>query len=171
MEHAENCHYLSFSLDGERYAVSIDRVQEVLEYSPITRLPRMESYMKGIINLRGTGIPVIDLRLRFGMPQTPIGKDTAIIVMELEHDGANAVVGVLADAVHEVVELPEASIEPPPRLGAGLASRHIRGVGKHDDGFMIVIDIDGALEGGEYLNPTDPGEAAVPDPGPIEASG
>src|SRR5208282_4367353 len=121
MEQSANNQYLSFSLDGERYAVRIDKVHEVLEYTHITRLPRMDDFMKGIINLRGAGIPVIDLRLKFGMPETPIGKDTAIIVMEIENDGATAVVGALADAVHEVMELPESAIEPPPRFGPSLA--------------------------------------------------
>jgi len=171
MEQSANNQYLSFSLDGERYAVRIDKVHEVLEYTHITRLPRMDDFMKGIINLRGAGIPVIDLRLKFGMPETPIGKDTAIIVMEIENDGATAVVGALADAVHEVMELPESAIEPPPRFGPSLAVDYIRGVGKHDEGFMVVLDIDRVLEAEEYRNSAEGAETMIAEVSAAEASG
>ncbi len=168
MEQSANCQYLSFSLDTEKYAVSIEKVHEVLEYIHITPLPGMDAFMKGIVNIRGVGVPVIDLRIRFGMSETPIGKDTAIIVMELENDGATTVVGALADTVHEVVELPESSIEPPPRFGSGLAVDYIRGVGKNDDGFMIVLDIDRVMEAETDLISTKVKEAVIPDTSPAK---
>jgi len=102
--------------------------------------------MKGIINLRGIGIPVIDLRIKFGMPETPIGKDTAIIVLEIESDDATTVLGALADAVHEVIELPDSAIEPPPSFGPSSAVDHIQGIGKYDGHFIIILDIDRILE-------------------------
>jgi chemotaxis signal transduction protein len=98
--------------------------------------------MKGIINLRGTGVPVIDLRLKFGLPETPITKDTSIIVMEVESLDGTVVVGALADAVHEVVEIDEGSVEPAPRFGTRLAAEFIKGVGKREDLFVIILDID-----------------------------
>lgn len=134
--------YLTFTLEGEQYAIGVSKVREVLEHTKITKLPKTAEYMKGIINLRGTGVPVIDLRLKFGMPETPVTKDTSIIVMEVEGPEGAVVVGALADAVHEVVELEAGNIEPAPKFGTRLATEFIRGVGKREEGFVILLDID-----------------------------
>jgi len=142
MENSNANQYLTFTLDNEQYAIGVAKVREVLEHTKITRLPRTAVFMKGIINLRGVGVPVIDLRLKFGLAETPITKDTSIIVMEVESQDGSVVVGALADAVHEVVEIDEASIEPAPRFGTRLAAEFIKGVGKKDDLFIIILDID-----------------------------
>ena len=142
METSNTNQYLTFTLDNEQYAIGVAKVREVLEYTKITKLPRTAVFMKGIINLRGAGVPVIDLRLKFGLPETPITKTTSIIVMEVDSQDGAVVVGALADAVHEVVDIDEASIEPAPRFGTRLAAEFIRGVGKKDDQFVILLDID-----------------------------
>jgi purine-binding chemotaxis protein CheW len=142
METSNANQYLTFTLDNEQYAIGVAKVREVLEYTKITKLPRTAVFMKGIINLRGAGVPVIDLRLKFGLPETPITKHTSIIVMEVESQDGAVVVGALADAVHEVVDIEEASIEPAPRFGTRLAAEFIKGVGKKDDLFIIILDID-----------------------------
>lgn len=134
--------YLTFTLDNEQYAIGVSKVREVLEHTKITKLPRTAEFMKGIINLRGTGVPVIDLRLKFGLEETPITKTTSIIVMEVDSLDGTVVVGALADAVHEVVEIDEAAIEPAPRFGTRLAAEFIKGVGKKDELFIIILDID-----------------------------
>ncbi len=134
--------FLTFTLDGEQYAIGVAKVREVLEHTKITKLPKTAQYMKGIINLRGMGVPVIDLRLKFGMQETPLTKDTSIIVMEVEGLEGSVVVGALADAVHEVVEIEAGSIEPAPKFGTRLAADFIRGVGKRDEAFIIILDID-----------------------------
>lgn len=134
--------FLTFTLHDEHYAVSVGKVREVLEYTRITKLPRTADFMKGIINLRGAGVPVIDLRLKFGMDETPIGKDTAIIVLDVDCRDGDVVVGALADAVHEVVEIAADMVEPAPRFGTRLAEEFIQGVGKREDGFVIILDID-----------------------------
>ncbi len=134
--------YLTFTLSDEHYAVSVGKVREVLEYSRITKLPRTADYMKGIINLRGSGVPVIDLHLKFGMEETPVGKDTAIIVLDVRGQDGDVVVGALADAVHEVVDIPADQVERAPRFGTKLAAEFIQGVGKREDGFIIILDID-----------------------------
>ena len=142
MEESAFNQYLTFTLNEEHYAVPVSKVREVLEYTRITKLPRTADFMKGIINLRGAGVPVIDLRLKFGMEATPVDKDTAIIVLDVNgHDG-DVVVGALADAVHEVVEIAADKVEPAPRFGTKLAAEFIQGVGKRDDGFIIILDID-----------------------------
>jgi purine-binding chemotaxis protein CheW len=142
MEASNANQYLTFTLDNEQYAIGVAKVREVLEHTKITKLPRTAMFMKGIINLRGAGVPVIDLRLKFGLPETPITKDTSIIVMEVESQDGNVVVGALADSVHEVVDIEEKAIEPAPRFGTRLAAEFIKGVGKKDDAFIIILDID-----------------------------
>jgi purine-binding chemotaxis protein CheW len=142
METSNANQYLTFTLDNEQYAIGVAKVREVLEHTKITKLPRTAVFMKGIINLRGAGVPVIDLRLKFGLPETPITKDTSIIVMEVESQDGAVVVGALADAVHEVVDIDEKSIEPAPRFGTRLAAEFIKGVGKKDELFIIILDID-----------------------------
>jgi len=134
--------FLTFTLDGEQYAIGVARVREVLEHTKITKLPKTAEFMKGLINLRGMGVPVIDLRLKFGMPETPVTKDTSIIVMEVEGLEGSVVVGALADAVQEVVDIEADNIEPAPKFGTRLAAEFIRGVGKRDEAFIIILDID-----------------------------
>ncbi|MBP7096770.1 MAG: chemotaxis protein CheW [Spirochaetia bacterium] len=142
MEDSTVNQFLTFTLDNDSYAVGVGKVREVLEHTKITKLPKTAAYMKGIINLRGAGVPVIDLRLKFGLPETPITKDTSIIVMEVEGGEGTVVVGALADAVHEVVDIDTKNIEPAPRFGTKLAAEFILGVGKKDDEFIIILDID-----------------------------
>ena len=142
MEASNANQYLTFTLDSEQYAIGVSKVREVLEHTKITRLPRTADFMKGIINLRGAGVPVIDLRLKFGLAETPITKDTSIIVMEVESPEGSIIVGDLADAVHEVVEIEAGSIEPAPRFGTRLSAEFINGVGKKDDAFVILLDMD-----------------------------
>jgi purine-binding chemotaxis protein CheW len=142
MEASNANQYLTFTLDNEQYAIGVSKVREVLEHTKITKLPRTAEFMKGIINLRGAGVPVIDLRLKFGLPETAITKDTSIIVMEVDSLDGTVVVGALADAVHEVIEIDEGSVEPAPRFGTRLAAEFIKGVGKKDDLFIIILDID-----------------------------
>jgi purine-binding chemotaxis protein CheW len=151
MESSNANQYLTFTLDSEQYAIGVAKVREVLEYTKITKLPRTAVFMKGIINLRGAGVPVIDLRLKFGLPETPITKDTSIIVMEVESQDGPVIVGALADAVHEVVDIEEKAIEPAPRFGTRLAAEFIRGVGKKDDLFIILLDIDRIFNAEEIL--------------------
>lgn len=134
--------YLTFTLNEEQYAVPVAKVREVLEYTKITKLPRTADFMKGIINLRGSGVPVIDLRLKFGMAETPIDKDTSIIVLEVDSRDGSVVVGALADSVHEVLEIAAGKVEPAPRFGTRLAAEFIQGVGKRDEGFLIILNID-----------------------------
>lgn len=142
MEESAPNQYLTFTLADEHYAVPVSKVREVLEYTRITRLPRTADFMKGLINLRGVGVPVIDLRLKFGMEATSVAKDTAIVVLDVHGSAGNVVVGALADAVHEVVEMNADQIEPAPRFGTKMATEFIHGVGTRDGRFIIILDID-----------------------------
>ncbi|MBL8968716.1 MAG: chemotaxis protein CheW [Spirochaetaceae bacterium] len=142
--------YLTFVVDGENYAVGVSSVREVLEHTKITKLPRTAAFMKGIINLRGAGVPVIDLRLKFGLPETAVTKDTSIIVLEVRGRDGIVVVGALADAVQEVIDLDSADIEPAPRFGSRLAAEFISGVGKKDERFVVILDIDRIFNAEEF---------------------
>jgi len=134
--------YLTFRLGEETFAVDVIKAQEVLDYVAPTRVPQTPRFMLGVINLRGSVVPVIDLRQKFGMPLVEKSRDTCIIVMELMVDGEKTVVGALVDSVQEVLDLTEDQLEPPPRIGTKLRTEFIKGMGNHNDSFLIVLDID-----------------------------
>lgn len=136
-------HYLSFSVDNDLYALNVGQVREVLELVPITKVPRMPEFIRGIINLRGKVVPVIDMRTKFGMANLDATIDTRVVVVESGHDDQVMLLGALVDSVSEVLEIKPESIQPAPTLGLDLNTDFIRGVGRHnDDSFIIILDID-----------------------------
>ncbi|MFO8042487.1 MAG: chemotaxis protein CheW [Alkalispirochaeta sp.] len=139
---ADSNQYLTFTLLEEQYAVEVYDVKEVLEYTTVTRVPRTQDFMRGVINLRGSVVPVIDLRLKFGMGETEKTIETSIIVMEVEIGGDKVTVGTLADSVQEVINLDDSQIEPAPQIGTRINTEFIRGIGKQDERFIIILDID-----------------------------
>lgn len=139
---AENIQYLTFTLSEEVFAMDIDKVREVLDFTAITRVPGTPEFMRGVINLRGSVVPVVDMRQKFGMPATEQGVNTCIIIVEVTVDGETTVLGAMADSVREVLELEPGSIEPPPRIGTRLNIEFIRGMGKRDEQIMMILDID-----------------------------
>ncbi len=140
--------YLTVTLDNSLYALPVARVLEVLERSRITKLPRTAAYMKGLIDLRGRGIPVLDMRLRFGMPEAAETDDTAIVVVELAGEDGVAMIGLIADAVHEVLEIAPAEIEPAPRFGVGPAAAFLSGVSRVKNGeFVLILELDRVFDG------------------------
>ncbi|MBU0987033.1 MAG: chemotaxis protein CheW [Proteobacteria bacterium] len=139
---AETALYLTFKLGDEVFALDVGQVREVLEMSLITKVPMSPDFMRGVINVRGSVVPVIDLRLKFGMSKTKSTQDTRIIVMDLSLDGDSIVLGTLADSVHEVIDLAPEQIEAPPRIGTRWRTEFINGIGKRDDEFIIILNID-----------------------------
>lgn len=139
---AETQQYLTFTLADEVFAVDVAKVREILEWTTITKVPQTPEFMRGVINLRGSVVPVIDMRLKFGMPETERSINTCIIVVEVETGSETLVLGMLADSVQEVFELEAGSIEPAPRLGTKLDTSFLKGMGKHGDSFLIILDID-----------------------------
>ena len=133
--------YLTFTLDQEDFAVDVAGVREVLDYTTVTRVPRTPVFMKGVINLRGSVVPVVDMRLKFGLPETEKTVDTCVIVLEVELEGEVMVIGAIADSVKAVFELDSGDIEPPPRLGTRMETEFISGMGKHNDEFIIILDV------------------------------
>lgn len=134
--------YLTFKLDSEVFGLAINKVREVLDFTSITRVPQAPEYMRGVINLRGCVVPVIDLRLKFGLPHTQKTVNTCIIITEIKTDEGSTILGALADSVQEVLDLDAEQIEPPPRIGSNLRTEFIQGMGKHDERFIILLDID-----------------------------
>lgn len=140
--HSETHQYLTFRLCSEVFALDIGKVREVLDFTSVTKVPQTPEFMRGVINLRGSVVPVIDLRLKFGLEATPQTVNTCIIITEIALDGETTVLGALADSVQEVLELEPEQIEPAPRLGTRLRTEFIRGMGKRDEQFLIILDID-----------------------------
>jgi purine-binding chemotaxis protein CheW len=134
--------YLTFRLGEEIFAVDVAKAREVLDFTPVTRVPQTPAFMLGVINLRGSVVPVIDMRLKFGLPATGQTVSTCIIVIEIAIDGERTVVGALADSVQEVLDLESAQIEPPPRIGTRLKTEFISGMGNLGEHFVIILDID-----------------------------
>lgn len=141
-EISESTQYLTFKLEEEQFALDISKVREVLEFSTVTKVPKTPDFMRGVINLRGSVVPVIDMRLKFGMSETEKTVNTCIIIAEIEFDGEKTILGTLADSVQEVIELDPEHIEPAPKIGTKLKTEFIKGMGKRDGEFIIILDID-----------------------------
>ncbi|MBF0397022.1 MAG: purine-binding chemotaxis protein CheW [Desulfobacterales bacterium] len=137
--------YLTFNLGEECFALEISKVREVLDYITITKVPRMPDFICGVINLRGNVVPVIDLRLKLGMSAIQKTVDTCIVIVELEINDKKILMGALADSVQEVIDLDQNQIEPPLQLGTKINTDFIKGMGKQDDKFLIILDIDRVL--------------------------
>ena len=134
--------YLTFKLEREVFALEISKVREVLDYTAITKVPQTPDFMLGVINLRGSAVPVVDMRVKFGMSATETTVNTCIVIVEIDLDGETTVLGALADSVQEVIDLEADQIEPPPRIGTRLKTKFIKGMGKRDSTFIIILDID-----------------------------
>ncbi len=137
----ETTQYLTFTLDEEVFAVDISKVREVLDFTTVTKVPQTPDFMRGVINLRGGVVPVVDMRIKFGMPTAEETVDTCIVIVEIEMDGDTTILGALADSVQEVLDLEADQIEPAPKIGTRLNTEFIRGMGKRGEEFIIILDI------------------------------
>ena len=147
----ETFQYMTFKLGDELFAINVSQVREVLEVSQITKVPTAPPYMRGVVNVRGQAIPVVDLRLRFGLPGIADTVNTRVIVMELNIDGEAAVIGGLADSVHEVIELEPGNINPPPRIAMRWRTDFILGMGKRGDEFIIILNVNAVFSSEELV--------------------
>lgn len=142
MDAVEPTQFLTFKLADEIFALDIRKVREVLDFTVVTNIPRMPEFMRGVINLRGSVVPVVDLRLKFGMPPTARTVDTCIVITEITADGERMVLGCLADSVQEVLDLEPEQIAPPPGIGTKVRADFIQGMGKQGERFILILDID-----------------------------
>ena len=141
-EISETRQYLTFKLSDEIFAIDVAKVREVLDFTTITKVPRTPEFMSGVINLRGNVVPVVDLRLCFEMSKTEKTVNTCIIVVEVLLEGESAVIGALADSVEEVIDLEPEQIQPAPKIGTQIRTDFIKGMGKRDAQFVMILDID-----------------------------
>ena len=142
--------YLTFSLAEEEYGIGILKIKEIIGMMPVTSVPQTPDFVKGVINLRGKVIPVIDLRLRFAIDEIEYSERTCIIVVEVERSSNTVMIGVVVDAVSEVLNIKEGDIEETPAFGAKLDTEYILGMAKMEGGVKILLDIDQVLSAGEF---------------------
>lgn len=137
--------YLTFRIGNENYGLELSQTREIIEYSGITEVPLMPNFLRGVINLRGEVVPVIDLAVRLGRKPIEVQKRTCIIVVELQNNEQNHVLGLLADSVSEVIEMNDENIEDAPSFGANIRADFIQGIAKRDDEFVVLLDANNAL--------------------------
>ncbi len=148
-EASERRQYLAFSLAGGDYAVAILKVKEILQYEEITKVPSTPRSIRGVLNLRGSVVPVVDLAIKFGLPESSVTKRTCVLVVETALDGQAAVMGLVADAVSEVIELGADDVEEPPAFGTRVKVDYLIGMGKVGRRFVLLLDIDKVLSADE----------------------
>jgi purine-binding chemotaxis protein CheW len=141
-EITETRQYLTFKLGNEIFATDVAKVREVLDFTTITGIPRTPDFMSGVINLRGSVVPVVDLRLCLEMSKTIKTRNTCIVVVEVMLDNESTVIGALADSVEEVIDLEPDQIQPAPRIGTHIRTDFIKGMGKRENLFVMILDID-----------------------------
>ena len=152
--------YLTFFIRGEEYAAGILRVKEIIEFERVTRVPAMPEHVRGVINLRGAVLPVIDLAAKFGHGPSEPARTTCIVVAETKLGAEMLTVGVMADAVSEVVDIADDAIEPPPSFGTGVRADFLTGMGKLDNRLLLVLDVDRVLSPVEIQQTIDAAAAA-----------
>ena len=142
----EEQQYLTFLLSGEMFAIAILNIKEIIEYGSLTEVPMMPGFIRGVINLRGSVVPVVDLSVRFGRSRTEISRRTCIVIIEVENaDASKQDIGVMVDSVSEVLEIPRSEIEPPPAFGARIRVDFMHGMGKVAGKFVIILDANKVL--------------------------
>jgi len=146
---ASTAQYLTFLLGDEVFAMDIRTVREIIQHGAMTTVPLMPAFVRGVINLRGAVVPVIDLHARFGRPSARVSKKTCIVIFDAVRDGERVELGLMVDAVSEVIDIPAAQIEPPPNFGTAVRRDFISGMGKVAERFVIVLDPDRAFDVGE----------------------
>ena len=137
--------YLTFTLGEEMFAIGILSIREIIEYGSLTEVPMTPPFIRGVINLRGAVVPVVDLAVRFGRTARETTKRTCIVILEIESERGRQEMGIVVDAVSEVLEIPTTEIEPPPAFGARVRIDFISGMGKVDGNFVVVLDVDRVL--------------------------
>ena len=137
--------YLAFSMGGETFAMGIRAIKEVIQFESLTEVPLMPDFLRGVINLRGAVVPVIDLFLRFGKPAIPVSRRTCVVILEVTEGEETAVLGVIVDNVSEVLEIGESEIEPAPTFGSDIRSDFLKGIGKVAGKFILILNANTVL--------------------------
>lgn len=144
-ENIEEHQYLTFVINQEAYGITILAIKEILEYGELTRIPMVPSFIRGVINLRGSVVPVVDLAVRMGAESAQVTKRTCIVIIEITHEDEVMDIGIVVDAVNEVLDIPPEEVEPAPNFGASIRLDFIRGMGKVNNKFVILLDVNRVL--------------------------
>lgn len=140
------CQYLTFQVNGQRLALEILRIKEIIEFGRITVVPMMQAAISGVINLRGSVVPVIDLSARFGQGKTRLNRRTCIVILESEVEENTQVVGFMVDAVSAVIDIPGDVISPPPTFGSGIRTDFMRAIARVDDDFVMILNVENLMD-------------------------
>ncbi|RMO92437.1 Chemotaxis protein CheW [Pseudomonas syringae pv. philadelphi] len=160
----EEAQYLTFMLNGEMFAIGILGIKEIIEYGSLTVVPMMPAFVRGVINLRGAVVPVVDLSARFGRQNSDITRRSCVIIIEAStEDGQPQDIGLLVDNVSAVLEIPASQIEPPPNFGARIRADFISGMAKVDGKFVIVLEVEKVLSIDEMSSLAAAGQAPALD--------
>lgn len=143
--------YLTFFLAGDEYAIGVVQIKEIIECVALTRVPGAPAWIRGVINLRGAVVPVVDLAVKFGLARTEITRRTCVVIVEASLSGEPMVMGVMADAVHQVMDLTAEQIQPPPCFGPKVRVDCIVGMGESNGKFVVLLNIDRILSSSELL--------------------
>lgn len=170
--------YLTFITAGEEYAIAIVKVREIIEFEAVTTVPNTPVWIRGVTNLRGSVVAVVDLATKFGLPASGISKFSCIIITEVMFHGESLIMGVLADSVRQVIDLCDDEIEPPPPFGTRVKTEYLLGMGALGKKFCLILDIDKVLSADELLAVADSvgtdgpsGSAGHDDPAKDEGAG
>jgi purine-binding chemotaxis protein CheW len=148
---SDQAQYLTFLIGSEEYAVALLRIREIIEYDTVTRVPSTPAWIRGVINVRGSVVPVVDLAVKFGLPESAVTRRTCIVIVEVLLEGQETAMGVIADSVNQVVDLGPREIEPAPAFGTRVKVDFLAGMGKLGKRFALILDIDRVLSTGELL--------------------
>ena len=160
--------YLTFMIGGEEYAVSLLKVKEIIEFDVITKVPKMPEWVRGVINLRGSVVPVVDLAVKLRQAPSEIGKLTCIVITEVQCDGEAKVIGVMADAVSQVIDLRPEEVEAPPSFGTRLKADYLLGMARSGKKFCLMLDTDKVLSSEELLELNDSADGSASDDAILE---
>ena len=138
--------FLTFELNEEMYGLGVPGIREILEYQEVTRVPLTPDFIRGVINLRGNVVPIVDLHVRFGGRRKPATQRSCFIVVEIAHEGALLEMGMLVDSVYEVIDISETNIEPPPKFGAAIRTDFISGMGALEERFIVLLNHERVLD-------------------------
>ena len=172
MQQAQSTHpqYLTFLVAGEEHAVGILRVREILQYTSVTHVPRTPKWIRGVINLRGSVVPVVDLAVKLGLPPTESRRSTSIVITEVRIAGEPIVMGLLTDAVSQVIDLPAQDVQPAPAFGTRVPLDFLLGMGRVDERLLLLLDVDKLLSAEEIATATSVAEAPAPSMDALAAS-
>src|SRR4029077_5265552 len=144
-EAVEQKQYLTFLLANEEYAIGILKVKEIIEYDTVTTVPRTPKWVRGVINLRGAVVPVVDLAVKFGLELTPVTKTTCIVIVETQFESQNTTIGIIVDAVSQVMELASDDLQPVPEFGTRVKVDYLLGMAQLGKKFALLLDVDRVL--------------------------